>query len=149
MKEEFKNEVYLLNNDDTAFFGLVHVTETYGFLEEIGYFYIIRPRGTICYRNDPKNADLIVRTIFNNMRYFFIQSDDNKEEKRLLAYKYYEKNVKTLKQFIGFLKKDFDYDFVLGVFDLYLNSLYFDEKQRRELDNLKKVFKDKKEKNQK
>ena len=149
MKEEFKNEVYLLNNDDTAFFGLVHVTETYGFLEEIGYFYIIRPRGTICYRNDPKNADLIVRTVFNNMRYFFIQSDDNKEEKRLLAYKYYEKNVRTLKEFIGYLKKDFDYDFVLGVFDLYLNSLYFDEKQRRELDNLKKVFKDKKEKNQK
>ena len=149
MKEEFKNEVYLLNNDDTAFFGLVHVTETYGFLEEIGYFYIIRPKGTICYRNDPKNADLIVRTVFNNMRYFFIQSDDNKEEKRLLAYKYYEKNVRTLKEFIGYLKKDFDYDFVLGVFDLYLNSLYFDEKQRRELDNLKKVFKDKKEKNQK
>ena len=66
-----------------------------------------------------------------------------------MAYKYYEKNVRTLKQFIGYLKKDFDYDFVLGVFDLYLNSLYFDEKQRRELDNLKKVFKDKKEKNQK
>ena len=33
MREEFYNELYILNNDDTAFFGLLHSAETYGFLE--------------------------------------------------------------------------------------------------------------------
>ena len=43
MKQEFCNGNYRVNDDDTAFFGLVHVAENFGFLEQIGYCYIIKP----------------------------------------------------------------------------------------------------------
>ena len=49
MKKEFYNELYYINNDDTAFFGLLHTARTYGFLEQIGYFYISRPTGAYYY----------------------------------------------------------------------------------------------------
>ena len=42
MKKEFYNEHFGVNDDDTAFFGLIHVAESYGFLEQIGYFYFIK-----------------------------------------------------------------------------------------------------------
>jgi len=49
MKKEFCDQLYYINNDDTAFFGLLHIVRTYGFLEQIGYFYISRPFGTYYY----------------------------------------------------------------------------------------------------
>jgi hypothetical protein len=91
MREEFYNQIYYINNDDTAFFGLLYVTETFGFLEQIGYFYILRPKGEYNYRNDPKNMNLIFRSIFNNLKYFYIQSDNNFAEKINLAYNYFDK----------------------------------------------------------
>lgn len=54
MRKEFYNKLYFLNSDDTAFFGVLHKTNIYGFLEQIGYFYIFQPKGSYCYRTDPK-----------------------------------------------------------------------------------------------
>ena len=70
MKKEFYNQLYFLNNDDTAFFGILHKANTYGFLEQVGYFYVFKPKGSYCYRTDPKNMNLIFRSVFNNMKYF-------------------------------------------------------------------------------
>jgi len=135
MKDEFKDELYVLNNDDTAFFGLLHVVETYGFLEDIGYFYILRPRGAVYYRNDPKNTNAIFRSIFNNMRYFYIQSDDTIDDKINLAYKYFDKSYKDLKKNFVYLSEDFD--FIIVVLDLYINSNYFNESQKNKLKEIK------------
>ena len=135
MKDEFKDELYVLNNDDTAFFGLLHVVKTYGFLEDIGYFYILRPRGAVYYRNDPKNTNAIFRSIFNNMRYFYIQSDDTIADKINLAYKYFDKSYKDLKKNFVYLSEDFD--FIIVVLDLYINSNYFNESQKNKLKEIK------------
>ena len=144
MKDEFKNELYVLNNDDTAFFGLLHVVESYGFLEDIGYFYILRPRGVVYYRNDPKNTNAIFRSIFNNMRYFYIQSDDTTADKSNLAYKYFDKNYKSLKKNMVNLSKDFD--FMIDVLDLYINSNYFNESQKNKLKEIKNMINERKKK---
>ena len=144
MKDEFKNELYVLNNDDTAFFGLLHVVESYGFLEDIGYFYILRPRGVTYYRNDPKNTNAIFRSIFNNMRYFYIQSDDTTADKSNLAYKYFDKNYKPLKKNMVNLSRDFD--FMIDVIDLYINSNYFNESQKNKLKEIKNMINERKKK---
>ena len=144
MKDEFKNELYVLNNDDTAFFGLLHVVESYGFLEDIGYFYILRPRGVVYYRNDPKNTNAIFRSIFNNMRYFYIQSDDTTADKSNLAYKYFDKNYKPLKKNMVNLSRDFD--FMIDVLDLYINSNYFNESQNNKLKEIKNMINERKKK---
>ena len=40
MKKEFQNEIYFVHSDDTIFWGIINSAESYGFLEQIGYFYI-------------------------------------------------------------------------------------------------------------
>ena len=142
MKSEFKNELYYINNDDTAIFGLIHVAESYGFLEQIGYLYILRPWGVYNYRFANNNTNLIFRSIFNNMRYFYLQSENNTIEKTSLAYNYFSRNIKDFKHKAKYLTEGLD--FILGVLDLYLNSKFFDDKQKAELNEVKFIFIDRK-----
>ena len=135
MRKEFYNQVYILNNDDTAFFGLLHVAETYGFLEQIGYFYIWRPKGVYYYRKDRKKANLIFLSVFNNMKYFYIQSDNTTIEKNNLAYKYFLSSYRNFGAFIPNLTESFD--FFIDVLDLYLNSSYFSNDQKLKLNEVK------------
>ena len=142
MKNEFKNELYYINNDDTAIFGLIHVAESYGFLEQIGYLYILRPWGVYNYRFANNNTNLIFRSIFNNMRYFYLQSENNTIEKTSLAYNYFSRNIKDFKHKANYLTEGLD--FILGVLDLYLNSKFFDDKQKAKLNEVKFIFIDRK-----
>ena len=70
IRKKFYNQLYFFNNDDTVFFCVLHKTNTYDFLEQIDYFYIFKPKSSYCYRTDPKNMNLIFRSVFNNMKYF-------------------------------------------------------------------------------
>ena len=142
MREDFYNQIYYINNDDTVFFGLLYVTETFGFLEQIGYFYILRPKGEYNYRNDPKNMNLIFRSIFNILKYFYIQSDNNFAEKINLAYNYFDKNYRIMVDNIAYLTEGFD--FLLDVIDLYINSPYFFDIQIKKLSELKSLIIDRK-----
>ena len=40
MKKEFYDGDYRINDDDTAFFGIIHYAESFGFLEQIKYIFI-------------------------------------------------------------------------------------------------------------
>ena len=114
--------LYILNNDDAAFFWLLHSAETFGFLEQIGYFYVYKTSEIYVFKYDPKISNLIIRTIFNNMRYFYIQSDNTILEKSNLAYKYFEKNIWILDKYFPYVTEGFNY--ILNVLDLYLNSFF-------------------------
>ena len=137
MKEELWDENYRINDDDTAFFGIVHVARSYGFLEQIGYFYIIRPPGSYDI-NNANNADEMFRSIFNIMKYFYLQSDNNTLEKSKMAYEYFEKSMNAFGKFIPYVKNGFD--FIFNVFELYLNSPYFNEAQKSHLNEYKNKF---------
>ena len=39
MKKEFLTENYFVHSDDTIFWGIINSAKSYGFLEQIGYFY--------------------------------------------------------------------------------------------------------------
>lgn len=138
MKKEFYNELYFINNDNTAFFGLLHSAQTFGFLEQIGYFYIFRPKGTYFYRLDPKNSNLIYRSIFNNMKYFYIQSDNNTIEKYYLSYRYFESGMKYFGKLLPYVTEGFEIYF--DVFNLYLNSSFFNYNQKKKLNDFKLKF---------
>ena len=135
MDKQFYNQLYFINNDNTAIFGLIHVANTYGFLEEIGYFYIIRPKGSYYYRFDHKNMNLIFQSIFNNMKYFYIQSDNNTLEKSNLAYKYFFSKIKVFGKYLPYVSVGFDY--YLDILDLYINSSYFNDFQKKTLNDFK------------
>ena len=135
IRKEFYNKLYFLNNDDTAFFGVLHKANTYGFLEQIGYFYIFKPKDSYCYRTDPKNMNLIFRSVFNNMKYFYMQSDNTTLEKSNLAYKYFYKNYKPLIKYLPHVTKGLD--FILDTLDLYLNSSYFSFDEKKNLSDFR------------
>ena len=137
MKEEFMKEMYYINNDDTSSFGLIHVTESYGFLEDVGYFYILKPGGTYNYRYDTNNANLIFNSIINNMKYFYMQSDDNALDKNNFAFKYFKKMGGYLNFNVNYLTNELNFKNVFDVINLYLNSTYFDDKQKKKINELK------------
>ena len=131
MDKQFYNQIYYINNDNTAIFGLIHVANTYGFLEEIGYFYIKRPKNSYYYRFDHKNMNLIFQSIFNNMKYFYIQSDNNTEEKTHLAYKYFFQKIRVFGEYLPYVTLGFD-NFI-DILNLYMNSSYFSGAQKKRI----------------
>ena len=141
MKEEFYNENYRINDDDTLFFGIVHVAQRYAFLEQIGYFYILRPPGSYD-RNNPSTSNEIFRSAFNIMKYFYLQSDNNTLEKSRMPYDYFTKSMRNYGKFIPFVRDDFD--FIFNVFKLYLNSPYFNKYQKEYINNYTIKFRERK-----
>ena len=71
----------------------------FGFLEQIVHFYVYKTSEIYVFKYDPKNSNLIIRTIFNCMRYFYTQSDNTTLEKSILAYKYFGKNIWILDKY--------------------------------------------------
>ena len=44
MPKKIYNEDYQSYTDDTTFFGILYYSNSYGFLEQIGYFYNTSPK---------------------------------------------------------------------------------------------------------
>ena len=137
MNKEFYNENYRVNDDDTAFFGIVHVAETYGFLEQIGYFYILKPRNTPPV-NNANNANEVFRSAFNIIKYFYIQSDNNTLEKSQMAYSYFKKSMSLNKRLLMYVTDGFDY--IFDVLELYLTSPYLNDRQKADINSYKTKF---------
>ena len=131
-----------MNDDDTVFFGVIHVAESYGFLEQIGYFYKSKHWNLQFYQNQT-NINHIYQSFCNIMKYFYFQSDNNILEKRNICFKYFKKSIDAYGKFINNLTEGFDY--ILKIFDLYLNSPYFDNIQKNYINIFKiKIIKRKK-----
>ena len=146
MKLEFHKETYVLHNDDTAFLGLISVSNSYGFLEEIGYFYNLKnPKSTFHYYFDSKYMNNIFHSLFATMKYYFIQSDNNNSDKNLIAFNFFGNKIyKDYKNKIQYLTTGFDY--IIDVLDLYLNCIFFDENQKNKLKEYKNKINDRKNK---
>ena len=136
MRKDLYNEDYHINDDDTAYFGLVHFANTFGFLEQIGYFYYLKPGPSPPHWLNPKKMNINFRSIFNIMKYFYLQSDNNTLEKTYMPYAYFKEKVKkNYEKFIPDLTDGFD--FILDVLNLYANSTYFNEEQKIVINDFK------------
>ena len=128
MKKEYYDADYHINDDDTAFFGIIHVANSYGFLEQIGYFYILRE---LTMENEKKflsGINSLFQSMCNNFKYFYYQSDNNTLEKNNIAYKYFEKSNKNLGPKIPYITEGFDN--IINTMNIYLNSTYFNDFQK-------------------
>ena len=82
--------------------------------------------------------NIIFRSIFNNMRYFYLQSDNNTIEKNYMAFEYFNKSMRLFGKFIPNVTMGLDY--ILNVFDLYINSSYFNNIHKKKLKCFKSKF---------
>ena len=131
MKRELYHMDYQIHTDDTIFFGLIHFIKSYGFLEEIGYFYNIDPNRRPK-MNIKKDRSMIIiekfRSLFNIMKYFIIQSDNNTIEKYYAPYKFFENNLKFFEESIDYIKEEFE--FYIEVLNIYIDCSFFTNKQK-------------------
>lgn len=133
MKKELFNEDYHIHTDDTFFFGIIHFANSYGFLEQIGYFYNMDPNRNLKHTiKDNKILEINkdIKSLFNIMKYFILQSDNNTIEKNNIPYKFFDKSVKNkLMDSLKYLNKDFN--FYIQVLNLYLDCPFFDSDKKK------------------
>ena len=140
MNKNLYYEDYHIHTDDTIFFGLIHFANTYGFLEQIGYYYNQdqnrKPQSKINENKITKiNSD--VRSLFNIMKYFILQSDNNTIEKNFIPYRFFREQVKNrMKKDVKYLNKDFK--FYIEVLDLYLVCPFFSKDKKDTILKLKR-----------
>ena len=71
MKKKFQHEIYFVHSDDTIFWGIINSANSYGFLEQIGYFYNRdNPASIVHHYFDSNFMNLIFHSLFATMNYY-------------------------------------------------------------------------------
>jgi len=137
MGNKFRKDKFVVYNDDVSIFGLLEKAKSFGFLEEIGYIYNWAvPNSTTHKYQDIKYTNDIFKSCFTIMEYFYEQTENNKFEK-IQGFSFFSRKVKYYySKNIEYLTEGFDY--IISVLDLYLNSSFYNEEQKKAL----KEFKD-------
>ena len=138
MKKKYRNENYVVYNDDIAIFGLFKTAQSYGFLEEVGYFYNWAvPNSTTHKYLENKYVNEVFKSCFTIMEYFYEQTENNNEEKvacynffKIKVYNAYMENLIYLTE---------GYDYIIKILDIYIDSKFYTQHQKKYL----KIFKQK------
>jgi hypothetical protein len=138
MKEEFKSERYEVHDDDALFYGLIKIANSYGFLEQIGYFYNINiPDSTTKTKFNREKINKIFQALFTIMKYYYVQSEDNRKEKFMVGYQFFFNKVYVYKNYIQYMTEGFE--LTLDVLNMYMKSPYILNSEKYFL----QLFKDK------
>ena len=139
MKEEYKNERFVIHNDELVCFGICNIAESYGVLEQIGYFYNrFNPNSTTKKVYKRNFLHRRFRSMFKIMKYYFEQTGNNAFEKTRAGYNFFMLRVVPRNK-IRIKYLNYGFNFINEVLDMYLNCGVFNEEQK---DNLR-GFKDK------
>ena len=137
IKEKYRNTRIIIHNDEVACYCVFRVAKSYGILEQIGYFYNRENSNSITKFNfQPKNINGRFHTLFTIMEFYYEQSDNNRFEKTMGGYKFFELRINYMfKNKIKYLTNGFNY--INSVLDLYLSSPFFNENQKQNLERFK------------
>ena len=137
IKEKYRNTRIIIHNDEVACYCVFRVAKSYGILEQIGYFYNRENLNSITKFNfKPENINGRFHTLFTIMEFYYEQSDNNRFEKTMGGYNFFELRINYMfKRKIKYLTNGFNY--INNVLDLYLNSPFFNENQKQNLQKFK------------
>jgi len=140
MSEKFRKEKYIVHSDDTIFWGIISSTNSYGFLEQIGYFYNFEnPESIVHHYFDINMINLIFRSLFSTLKYYYFQTKENVLEKKYVCYKFFDEKIyKTYRNMTIYLTDGFDY--IIDVLDKYINCCFFNEEQINKFIDFKKLI---------
>ena len=146
IKEKYRKTRIIIHNDEVACYGVFRVAKSYGTLEQIGYFYNRDNPNSITKYNFKKNyINGRFHTLFTIMNFYYEQSDNNTFDKTMGGYNFFELRVNQVyNQKIKYLTNGFNY--INKVLDLYLNSPFFNNKQKNNLKLFKIKINNQKEK---
>ena len=147
MEKQFQREKYLVHSDDTIFWGIINSANSYGFLEQIGYFYNSEnPTSTIHRYFIPDFINDIFHSLFATLKYYYFQTEENEIEKNFVGYKFFnEKIYKLYNNNTINLTKGFNY--IINVLNLYINCKFINETARKNLTDYRNTIRYIKSKN--
>ena len=139
IKEKYRNSRIIIHNDEVACYAVFRVANSYGVLEQVGYYYNRENEKSITKQNfKPENINGRFYSLFTIMEYYFDQSNNNTFEKTMGGYNFFKLRIDLLyRKKIKYLTKGFIY--INNILNLYIKSKFFNKTQRTEL----KRFKDK------
>jgi glycosyltransferase involved in cell wall biosynthesis len=138
IKEKYRNSRIIIHNDEVACYAVFRVANSYGILEQVGYFYNRENQKSITKQNfRPENINSRFHSLFTIMEYYFEQSNNNTFEKTNGGYHFFKLRIDFIyRRKIKYLTKGFIY--INNTLNLYLESKFFNKTQKNEL----KKFKD-------
>ena len=130
MNTEFQKEKYFVHSDDTIFWGIINSANSYGFLEQIGYFYNFdNPNSTVHHYFDPNYMNIIFHSLFSTLKYYYAQTEENQIEKNCVCYRFFDEKIyKFYLNLTDNLTKGFDY--IIDVLNVYMNCSFFNTTQK-------------------
>lgn len=139
IKEKYRNSRIIIHNDEVACYAVFRIANSYGILEQVGYFYNRQNKKSITKQNFmPQNINGRFLSLFNIMEYYFVQSNNNTFEKIFGGYNFFKIRIDFLyKNKIKYLTEGFFY--INNVLDLYLGSKFFNKAQKKDI----RIFKNK------
>ena len=139
IKEEYKNERFVIHDDELVCFGICNIAESYGVLEQIGYFYNrFNPNSTTKKVYKRNFLHRRFRSMFKIMKYYFEHTENNAFEKTSAGYNFFMLRVAPRNK-VRIKYLNYGFNFIIQVLDMYLNCSFFNEKQKNNL----RGFKDK------
>ena len=144
MHEKYRKERFIIHNDETACFGIFKTANSYGQIDEIGYFYNRNITNSTTSKNFlPENINGRFHCIFTIMKYYYEQSSNSIYEKVNGGYKFFTYRIKRkYEDKIIYLTQGFD--FIIDVINIYLKSKYFNRRQKLLLIEFKSKIKEQK-----
>ena len=130
MNKEYQKEKYFVHSDDTIFWGIINSATSYGFLEQIGYFYNFEnPNSTVHHYFDPKFMNIIFHSLFSTLKYYYAQTKENKIEKNFVCYRFFDEKIyKFYLNLTDNLTNGFDY--IIDILNIYKNCSFFNITQK-------------------
>ena len=140
MKKEFIHERYFVHSDDTVFWGIINSTNSYGFLEQIGYFYNFENLNSLVHHYfDIGLINVIFHSLFATLKYYYIQTEDNEIEKNFVGYKFFDEKVfRFYTNITIYLTKGLNY--IIDVLNMYINCSFFNKTQKMNLNHFRNLI---------
>ena len=137
IKEKYRNSRIIIHNDEVACYAVFRVANSYGILEQVGYFYNRENKKSITKQNfKPENINGRFYSLFTIMEYYFVQSYNDTFEKTNGGYNFFKLRIDFIyRRKIKYLTDGFIY--INNILNLYLKSKFFNKTQRIELKKFK------------
>ena len=136
------DEFYEISDDDLALFALAKKAKSYGFFEDVGYFYNLKTTSATGHFNFlnytmNKNWSDMFYKLFKTMKYFFENTRNNRVEKEWV-FKFFDNKIYPYRNKLVYMNKYFE--FTKNTLDLFLECVLFSKDEKMKLTKFKNML---------
>ena len=136
------DEFYEISDDDLALLDIEKKAKSYGFFEDVGYFYNLKTTSATGHFNFlnytmNKNWSDMFYKLFKTMKYFFENTRNNRVEKEWV-FKFFDNKIYPYRNKLVYMNKYFE--FTKNTLDLFLECVLFSKDEKMKLIKFKNML---------